>query len=98
MSPDRPAIPARILLALLRLYQFTVSPLLHGISRMIAPAPTGCRFLPTCSEYAAQAIEIHGATRGAWLALRRLLRCHPFSRGGLDPVPPPSISAPRHLP
>lgn len=65
-------------LFLIRLYQRYVSPL-HG--------PT-CRFVPTCSEYAAEAISAHGFTRGMWLSVRRLLRCHPFHSGGYDPVPP----------
>jgi putative membrane protein insertion efficiency factor len=69
------------LLGLLRVYRFSLSPAL-------GPA---CRFEPTCSVYAQEAIERFGALKGSTLALRRLLRCHPFSRGGLDPVP---LSAP----
>jgi putative membrane protein insertion efficiency factor len=72
------AAPKRCLVALIRLYQLAVSPAL-------APA---CRYLPSCSEYAAEAIDVHGAVRGSWLAVRRLLRCHPFHAGGHDPVPP----------
>lgn len=49
--------------------------------------PPSCRYLPTCSEYAHQAVHRHGALRGSWLALRRLASCHPFSEGGFDPVP-----------
>ena len=57
--------------------------------RWVSPSlPPACRFEPTCSEYAAEAVEEHGALRGTWLALRRLLRCHPFARSGFDPVPP----------
>jgi putative membrane protein insertion efficiency factor len=62
---------------LIRLYQWVISPLL----------PPACRFYPSCSEYARQAIERFGVLRGGWLALRRLARCHPFHPGGLDPVP-----------
>ena len=72
----------RILVALLEFYKRWLSPALHAVS------PGGCKFLPTCSEYAAQAITIHGPWRGSALAAWRLLRCHPFSPGGLDPVPP----------
>lgn len=57
--------------------------------RWISPAmPARCRFHPSCSAYALEAVETHGAVRGAWLAIRRLLRCHPFHPGGYDPVPP----------
>jgi putative membrane protein insertion efficiency factor len=49
--------------------------------------PPSCRFAPTCSRYAIEAIERHGVALGTWLALRRLLRCHPFHPGGIDPVP-----------
>jgi putative membrane protein insertion efficiency factor len=80
----------RILLALLAFYRRWLSPALHSLS------PGGCRYLPTCSEYASQAIAIHGPLRGSALALWRLLRCNPFGRGGLDLVPP--RSAPAHLP
>ncbi len=68
-------------LKLISLYQRFLSPLL-------GPA---CRYTPTCSHYAAEAIELHGA-RGVVLAVWRLLRCHPFSRGGFDPVPLPSVA------
>ena len=75
---SRPAeFPRRILVALLRAYKGFISPAL----------PPACRFTPTCSEYAREAIERHGALRGSWLALRRLARCHPFNPGGVDAVP-----------
>jgi len=74
-----------LLLTFLRLYSY-LSPL-----KMLLPAPplTGgcCRFYPTCSCYAHEAVEKHGAARGAWLAVKRLARCHPFAEGGVDPVP-----------
>jgi hypothetical protein len=66
-----------LLLALLNIYRYGVSP-------WMAPH---CRFHPSCSEYAREAIERHGALRGGWLAARRLSRCHPWHPGGLDPVP-----------
>lgn len=62
-------------------YKRCLSPLLHAV------APSGCRYLPSCSEYAYTALVRFGALRGSWLALRRLLRCHPWAEGGLDPVP-----------
>ncbi len=78
----------RILLATLAFYRRWVSPAIHSLS------PGGCRYLPTCSEYAETAIAIHGPLRGTGMALMRLLRCHPFARGGLDPVPPAVNSRP----
>ena len=68
----------RLLLGLITLYRWTLSPFLGS----------RCRFYPSCSQYAAEAIVVHGAARGAWLALKRILRCHPFNSGGVDPVPP----------
>ncbi len=73
---------ARILRATVRAYQLSLSAL---IGRQ-------CRFLPTCSDYANEALQIHGAAAGTWLALKRLLRCHPWAAAGHDPVPP----APSH--
>ena len=69
------------------IYKRWLSPLLHGLAQAGFPFSGGCRFQPTCSDYAAIAVARHGWARGGWLALRRLLRCHPFSRGGFDPVP-----------
>ena len=66
-----------ILVLLVRGYQVTLSPLL----------PSSCRYYPSCSAYAIEALERHGALRGSWLAFRRILRCNPFRPGGYDPVP-----------
>jgi uncharacterized protein len=61
---------------------------LRGYKRWISPMlPHACRFVPTCSEYALEAVERYGAVRGSWLAITRLLRCHPLTRAGYDPVP-----------
>lgn len=61
---------------------------IRGYQRFISPGlPAACRFYPSCSAYAATAIERHGARRGLWLAVRRLSRCHPLHPGGIDPVP-----------
>ena len=78
----------RVLLAMIGFYRRWASPALHVLF------PGGCRYVPTCSEYAAEAIATHGPLRGSGLALWRLLRCHPFTRGGLDPVPPPAQPRP----
>jgi len=67
----------QIILKLIRAYQILLSPLLGN----------NCRFHPTCSAYAATAVEQHGAGRGTWLTIRRLLKCHPWHPGGVDPVP-----------
>lgn len=68
---------ARFLRALLAAYRYTLSPMLGR----------NCRFFPSCSEYAQEALERHGALRGSWLAVRRVARCHPWHPGGYDPVP-----------
>lgn len=70
-------LPRRGLVAFIRAYQLVISPAL----------PPACRFTPTCSQYALEAIRRHGAVRGSWLAVRRLARCHPFNPGGFDAVP-----------
>ncbi len=67
--------------ALFRGYKRVLSPLLHRSGLL------QCKYLPTCSEYALVAVERYGWLRGGWLATRRVLRCHPFARGGFDPVP-----------
>ena len=69
--------PRLAAIALLRAYKFAISPLF----------PPSCRYVPTCSEYAIEAVERHGVLRGSVLAFWRLLRCHPFVKGGFDPVP-----------
>jgi uncharacterized protein len=70
-------VPRRLLATLIRGYQGFVSPAL----------PPSCRFYPSCSQYALEAVTRHGALKGGWLAARRLARCHPFHPGGFDPVP-----------
>ncbi len=76
MTASRPGPVARLLLALVSLYQ-----------AVRGGRPSPCRYLPTCSAYAAEALERHGAWRGTRLALRRVARCHPWGGHGLDPVP-----------
>jgi hypothetical protein len=78
--PNRAAVllwPRRALSGLVRVYQLVISPAL----------PPSCRFTPSCSAYAREALERHGALRGSWLAAKRLARCHPWHPGGVDPVP-----------
>lgn len=70
-------LPKRFLLWLVRFYRGAISPLHRPC----------CRFIPTCSQYAVEAIEKYGAIKGGYLALRRILRCNPFHKGGYDPVP-----------
>ncbi len=74
---DLRLLPRRSLMAMVRTYQLVLSPLL----------PPSCRFTPSCSAYAHEALSRHGAVRGSWLAARRLARCHPWNPGGYDPVP-----------
>ena len=77
--PKRPSMSlfSRLLIFPIRLYQRYISPL----------TPPSCRFTPTCSQYAVEALQKHGALKGCWLALRRILRCHPWGGSGYDPVP-----------
>lgn len=70
-------VPRTVLILFVRAYQVALSPLL----------PASCRYYPSCSTYAIEALERHGALRGGWLTLRRLARCNPFRPGGYDPVP-----------
>ena len=72
----------KALILLIRAYRYAISPLLGN----------QCRFYPSCSHYAQEALETHGLLKGAWLSVRRLLRCHPWHPGGLDPVPPRSAT------
>lgn len=72
-----PGPVARAFMSMISLYRRYISPLL----------PDSCIYSPTCSEYALEAIQKYGAVRGTWLGIRRILRCHPFHRGGYDPVP-----------
>ncbi|NJD23799.1 MAG: membrane protein insertion efficiency factor YidD [Betaproteobacteria bacterium] len=67
----------RLLVGLIRIYQYAISPFLGR----------SCRYHPTCSEYAVEAVEKHGALRGGWLGVKRICRCHPWHPGGYDPVP-----------
>ena len=75
--PTLRSVPRRLLAGLIRGYQIVLSPVL----------PPSCRFHPSCSQYALEAVTRHGALKGGWLAARRLARCHPFHPGGFDPVP-----------
>lgn len=72
------SIAAKLLTGSVRFYQCAVSPMF----------PPACRFTPTCSSYAIEALQTHGAAKGSWLALRRIARCHPWGGCGYDPVPP----------
>lgn len=78
VAQARPSAAARVLMALITGYRRFISPLLGA----------RCRFAPSCSAYALEAVNEHGALRGMWLAVRRIGRCHPFNPGGFDPVPP----------
>ena len=70
-------LTAKIMLGLIRFYQYAVSPLI----------PPRCRYTPTCSQYALEAVKKYGALKGGWLAVKRIARCHPFGGSGHDPVP-----------
>lgn len=78
MSDERLSVGQRLMLALLSTYKVVLSQMFAG----------SCRFVPSCSEYARDAVVTHGALKGAWLAARRLARCHPAGPFGVDPVPP----------
>ena len=83
----RPGLPARVLLAPVNLYRKWISPVL----------PPSCRFDPSCSAYAVEALSTHGALRGFYLTVRRLLRCGPWHPGGYDPVPPRRARRPQDV-
>ena len=86
IAPTMTEVVRALLIAPIRIYQWTISPLLGA----------NCRYAPSCSAYAEEAIATHGAVRGAWLALRRMLRCHPWGGSGYDPVPPVRHHASHH--
>jgi putative membrane protein insertion efficiency factor len=88
-SAGHATLVTRALLALVHLYQRFVSPAL------VWTMGPRCRFFPSCSCYASDALRMHGALHGSWLAARRVLRCHPFHPGGFDPVPLPASSGAR---
>jgi uncharacterized protein len=77
MAPAELSVAQRVALAVLRAYKVAFSPMYAG----------SCRFIPSCSEYAAEAVARHGVFRGSYMAVRRLARCNPFGASGLDPVP-----------
>jgi putative membrane protein insertion efficiency factor len=83
MSATRPSAAARVLDRLIRAYQY-----------LAAGRPSPCRYVPSCSEYAREAVAAHGAVRGGWYAARRLGRCHPWGAHGYDPVPGTTDPAP----
>ncbi|MDO9458211.1 membrane protein insertion efficiency factor YidD [Nocardioides sp.] len=73
-----------LLIGLLKLYRLLISPLYGEV----------CRYYPSCSAYALEAVQVHGSIKGSWLAVRRLARCHPWAPGGVDKVPPPKVRRP----
>lgn len=73
-------LPRNILIVVLKLYRRLISPIYGQV----------CRFFPSCSAYALEAITVHGAVKGSWYAARRIVRCHPWNSGGIDPVPAPA--------
>jgi putative membrane protein insertion efficiency factor len=81
MPPEEAPEPGLAVRAAYGIYKFLISPVLHAFS------PSQCLYLPTCSEYAYVALVRFGVWKGSWLALRRVARCHPFAKGGVDPVP-----------
>src|SRR5204862_3926996 len=86
VAPTAPSVAARLLMLPIRAWRL--------VSVHLTPR---CRFHPSCSAYALEALERHGAARGSWLAVRRVTRCHPWHDGGLDPVPDPNVRSHRRL-
>ena len=84
---DKPTLAARALTVPIVFYRRFISPLFGPV----------CRYQPTCSAYALEALRTHGALRGGWLTVRRIARCHPFHAGGYDPVPPRKSRSPQDL-
>jgi putative membrane protein insertion efficiency factor len=84
---ERLSMAQRLALAFLTLYKILLSPLFTG----------SCRFVPSCSDYAREAVTVHGAVKGVWLAARRLSRCHPLGSSGFDPVPGRSPRMPTRM-
>ena len=82
LRAPQPSVPARMLMLPIRAWRL-----------LSVHLPPRCRFHPSCSQYALEALTVHGAARGTWLAVKRVGRCHPWHDGGLDPVPPASTSA-----
>jgi putative membrane protein insertion efficiency factor len=80
-------LPRDAMIAAVRAYRWALSPD-HSWWAKATAKPPYCRHFPSCSSYALEALEVHGALRGGWLAAKRVLRCHPWAKGGLDPVPP----------
>lgn len=74
----QPGWGARLMMGLIRGYQLILSPFFGG----------NCRYQPSCSHYGLEAVQVHGAVRGSWMAIKRIGRCHPWREGGYDPVPP----------
>jgi putative membrane protein insertion efficiency factor len=81
--PARLSVPARALRALILAYQW-----------LFSWRPSPCRYVPTCSSYALEAVEVHGFAKGTWLGVRRIGRCHPWGSHGFDPVPPAAPTTP----
>jgi len=93
MTHDRPHTYAHLRRALIWAFKLPIYAYRYLISPLLGPK---CRFVPSCSSYALEALELHGPLRGTWLTLRRIARCHPFGGCGYDPVPEPTDSISSH--